>query len=90
MTALDALMVLAFCVIGSFAIWLVANLGASWKRRRDEDAEFARSLTFGGTLDHETGLFTGTHAAGVPATDILKREATGVHPIAERMASSSE
>lgn len=87
MTVLDMALVALSLVLGALFTWELHQLFAE---KRRQDAEFSRNVALGGQLDHETGLFTGTHAAGVPATDILKREAAGAHPIAERMASSSE
>lgn len=72
--ALDALIVFAVCVVGSFLVWVIANVLAVWKRRRDEDAEFQRSLVTGGL---ETGEKAGVHATEtVTVGQLMEREAT--------------
>lgn len=88
----DALMVFALCILGSFVIWLVATVSTAWKRRRDEDAEFQRSLAYGGVLT-ETGEKTGVHAFGtVTVGQLVEREVTSEItmglPIAGRVRSS--
>lgn len=71
---LDALIVFAMCVLGSLVVWLAATGWAAWKRRRDEDAQFQRSLALGGTLT-ETGEKTGVHAYGtVTVGQLVERE----------------
>lgn len=87
MTGFDWVLVAVSLVAGALFTW---DLHRMLVERRREDAEFSRNLAVGGQLDHKTGLFTGSHPEGVPATDILKREATGVQPIAGRTASSCE
>lgn len=64
MTLLDALIVFAVCVAGSFLVWVAANLLAAWKRRRDEDARFRRDLARSGPLT-STGDRTGWHSLDV-------------------------
>lgn len=74
MDAFDALILFAACVVGSAAVWLIANCAAVWKRRRDEDARFQHSLALGG-VHTEVGAKTGIHAFGtVTVGEVLEQE----------------
>lgn len=66
------LIVLAAAGVGSYVRVLV-DLRREWRRSRRADKRVAKSNVPGGVLTPD-GLFTGVHATGVNAMEIVHRE----------------